>query len=290
MALCRNLTISGWKSTVYHTEYEFGRFDDESPCPNLASVTGPPDDGACSRSVSVRDASHRNSVAIHHRPRVLFACPELSNSELFETTLKREGGQIHEDGLKTLVESLYRTFYQTRIVVVAAMFHRRTFTNFYEFSASHIDQLSLSVLRDILSDPSLVLRDEDSLFEIIHRRDGPDGTRDLSYFGLLELVRFEFLSDKCMKTAFDFISNSFDSFTLNIWFSLRTRLTLLVSPSHQTGRYCLPEIDSKIIAAVPELFSIFGGKALRLLYRESRDGFRGPIFIINAMEIGIRSV
>jgi hypothetical protein len=146
-------------------------------------------------------------------------------------------------------------------------------SHFYELGMN-VDELSLPVLRDILSDPTLVLRDEDSLFEIVHRR----AAEDLSYFALLEFVRFEFLSDNCIKTAFDFISDSFDFLTFNIWSGLRTRLTLPVKVPQQPGRYCLPAIESTIISEVPEFFSVFGGKTFRLLYRGSRDDFQAATF------------
>jgi hypothetical protein len=147
-------------------------------------------------------------------------------------------------------------------------------SHFYEFSVSDFDQLSASVLESILSDPSLVLQDEDSLFEIVHRR----ASEDLSYFGLLEFVRFEFLSDEAMKRAFEFISSAFESFTFGIWSSLRTRLTLPVKLPSPVGRFFSPPFDSNIISAVPEIFSVLGDKKSQLLYRGSRDGFRATNF------------
>jgi hypothetical protein len=124
-----------------------------------------------------------------------------------------------------------------------------------------------------MSDSALVVRDEDYLFEIVFHR----ATEDLSLFGLLEFVRFEFLSDDCMKRAVDFISSSLESLTFGIWSSLRLRLTLPVVPVAAPGRFNpLPAIDSKIISVAPELFSIFHESTFQLLYRGSRDGFGGP--------------
>jgi hypothetical protein len=197
-------------------------------------------------------------------------CGELCNYELFENTLKTEGafGQIREEELKARFDFLMEAEGNCdRDVPIIA-------SHFFELSASDIDKLNLSVLRTILDDPTLVVRDEDSLFEVIQRR----SSDDLSYFELLECVHFEFLSDRCMTRAFDFISNSFDSLTFDIWSTLRSRLTLPVTPTPQPGRYCLPAIDSKIISTVPDFFSIFGNKTLHLLYRGSRDGFEGSSF------------
>jgi hypothetical protein len=202
-------------------------------------------------------------------------CGELWNSELFEKTLKQGEGE-----LKAQLQFLsgINGSCEMEVRIVASRFH--------ELSVSDFDELSPSVLEAILSDPRLVVRDEDSVFQIVHRR----ASTDLSYFGLLEFVRFEFVSGECMKTAFDFISSSFDSITVGIWSSLQTRLTVSVTPPSQTGRFkSLPaldsktistasQIDSRIISAIPEIFSVFGGKKLQLLYRGSRDGFQGSTF------------
>jgi hypothetical protein len=40
----------------------------------------------------------------------------------------------------------------------------------------------------------------------------------------------------------------------------------------------LPAIASKIISVIPDIFSVFGEKTLRLLYRGSRDGFEAKVF------------
>jgi hypothetical protein len=147
-------------------------------------------------------------------------------------------------------------------------------SHFHAFSISDFDHVSPSVLAAILSYSGLVVRDEDSVFEVIHHL-ASDG---LSYFGLLEFVRFEFLTTECMRRAFDFISSGFESFTFGIWSRLQTRLTLPVTPLSNTGRFLASPIDSQIIRTVPEIFSIFGDKKLRLLWRGSRDGFEGTTF------------
>jgi hypothetical protein len=147
-------------------------------------------------------------------------------------------------------------------------------SHFYEFSVSDFDSLSVSPLHAILTDRGLVLRNEDSLFEVLHRL----ASRDLSYFGLLEFVRFEFLSDGVMKRACEFMSDSFDSLTLGIWSSLQTRLALSVNPPPTAGRFFLPSLDSMIVSEFPEIFTRFGRKTSRLLYRGSRDGLEATNF------------
>jgi hypothetical protein len=195
-------------------------------------------------------------------------CGELWNSELFEMTLKQGEGEIMERELRTRIDFMSGVDGSCGCEVGVVASH------FYELSVSDLDQLSPPVLESILSDPSLVLQDEDSLFEIVHRR----ASENLSYFGLLGMIRFEFLSDETMTRAAEFISSGFESFTFGIWSSLRTRLTLPVKLPSPVGRFFFPPFDSKIISSVPEIFSVLGHKKFRLLYRGSRDGFRSTDF------------
>jgi hypothetical protein len=194
----------------------------------------------------------------------------LWNSELFEATLKHKEGQISENELRARLDFLSGVDGSCGgdISVVAS--------HFYQFSVSDFDQLNPGVLEAILSDSGLVVANEDSLFEIVYRL----ASADLSYFGLLEFVRFEFLSSDCMKRAIEFISSSFESFTFGIWSSLRNRLALSVTPPSHPARFRLPppQFDSKIISTRPDIFSAFGAKTLQLLYRGSRDGFNASGF------------
>jgi hypothetical protein len=94
---------------------------------------------------------------------------ELLNGELFESTFER-AGKIEGAELKARLEFWSRTNgncnCESEVPVVAS--------HFYEFSVSDFDDLSPSLLRVILSDEALVLRDEDSLFEVVHRLSSKD--------------------------------------------------------------------------------------------------------------------
>jgi hypothetical protein len=205
-------------------------------------------------------------------------CGEFHNSELFEKTLTGQSGQMPNEELKAQLTFLPASgrIGDWEVSLVASQF--------YQFAVSDFDAVSPTVLEDILSDPALVLADEDSLFEVVHRR----ASEDLSYFGLLEYVRFEFLSDDCMQRAFEFISDSFESLTFSIWSSLQTRLTVsaTATPPSPAGRFHLPVtdlgmfpvIESKIISTFPEFFSVFRGKRFKLLHQGSRDGFEAKAF------------
>jgi hypothetical protein len=127
-----------------------------------------------------------------------------------------------------------------------------------------------------LSDPGLILRNEDSLFEIIERL----ASRDLSYFGLLEFVRFEFVTDELMKRAFEFISEYFEMITIGIWGSLGRRLTLSVTPLVNKDRFVFHrrKLESDIVSDFPDILRVIGDKQFGLLYRGTRDGFRSADF------------
>jgi hypothetical protein len=193
----------------------------------------------------------------------------LANFDLFEMTFKQEEGEINEEELNARLE------YMSGVDESWEMGTGVVASHFYEYSVSDFDQLSPAVLGAILSDSRLLVRDEDSVFEVVHRR----ASHDLSYFGLLEFVRFEFLSVECMRAALDFISGAFESLTFGIWSSLRRRLALPVIPPSQPGRFApLPPLDSTIVSVTPTIFSVLRPKTFRLVYRGSRDGFRAIDF------------
>jgi hypothetical protein len=127
-------------------------------------------------------------------------CGEFWNCELFETTPKHEEGELARTELKARLN-----FMSGIVGAVAAHFH--------EFSVSDFDELPLPPLEPILADPALVIRDEDSLFEIVHRR----ACRDSRRFGLLEFVGFKFVPESGMSRSVEFISSSFDLLTFSIW-------------------------------------------------------------------------
>jgi hypothetical protein len=197
---------------------------------------------------------------------------ELGNSELFELTFdaSEEPVQIAREDL------LSRLFFFSESGGDCERDLHFVASHFYEFSLSDFDNFSFVVLERILSDGSLVVKSEDCIFDLIHRR----ASRDLSFFPLLEYLRFEFISKRCMETAFAFIRDSFPLLSIGIWDSLANRLFLPAPSSTKFDRFDipLPAFDSKIITSCPDIFADFGGKQLRLLYRGSRDGFGASDF------------
>jgi hypothetical protein len=155
---------------------------------------------------------------------------------VFETTVKHDKGEITKDELRVRLELFRESDRMCEYEIPVVALH------FYAFSVWDVDKLSWTAPEGTLSDRSPAVRDDDSVFEFVHRR----VLTHLSYFGLLDFVRFEFVSADCMESALDFISSSFESLTFGIWSSLRSRLTLTLTPDSPPGRSCLPAIDSKI--------------------------------------------
>jgi hypothetical protein len=196
-------------------------------------------------------------------------CGELWNFELFAKTVESEGKEIVRDELKARIDFMWGCDGSCDCDVELLASH------FYEFSISDIDKLKPSSLYAILSNPKLVVLNEDSLFDIVHGL----ASRDFSYFGLLEFVRFEFVSEVCMRRAFEFLSDEFDSITFGIWSNLGKRLTLPITPPSKSDRFfSKPILDSTIISSWPVNFTILQDKDMRLLYRGTRDGFHGTDF------------
>jgi hypothetical protein len=98
-------------------------------------------------------------------------CGELGNWELFGQTLTQDERKIAESDLKSGWQLLWATpgNCDFDVSVIASNFHAVTVSDF--------DHCSVSVLEKILSHSRLVARDEDSIFEGVHRR----ASADLSY-------------------------------------------------------------------------------------------------------------
>jgi hypothetical protein len=217
--------------TVDHAQdFAFIVGNERYPCPSfLAEFLSPRISSLRSQDITIDEFSIKTEDPGHHfgtflsigfgrevlpsRVELSFlrsVCGELGNSELFEKTFTRKDGEITDDELKARIEFLsgVNDRCERDSAVVASHFRR--------FSVSAFDGLSYSVLESVLGDQSLVVRDEDSVFDVIYRR----ASADVSYFGLLEFVRFECLSDDGMRRALEFISSLFELLTFGIWSSL----------------------------------------------------------------------
>jgi hypothetical protein len=148
--------------------------------------------------------------------------------------------------------------------------------HFFTFSCADLEKVEVPVLQAILGDAGLIIGSEDKLFELI---------RSLGHISLLEFVRFEFLSSGSISAACDWISSAFGELTFPIWERIVGRLLLNVgSPRSGIGRFCVrsddefPLLESSICESFPPVLSMFRASVFQLLYRGSRDGFRGLDF------------
>jgi hypothetical protein len=163
-----------------------------------------------------------------------------------------------------------------------------------QLSASDVDKLSLPVLQAILSDWSLVVQSEHSIFEIVHRRRRFVGRQSLSDFALLEFVRFEFVSDECVQRAWEFISNSFDLLKFGIWSSLRSRFTLAGPHTSQMNRFSLvkspyPELIRESVRQLQKSSPFSESKHSDGCIEGRMMDLRALLFMVGPMDIRIPS-
>jgi hypothetical protein len=280
--------LQGIEKVNHERDFSFVVGDERYPCPSFVAEFLSPrvislrseDITLDEFSIETEDPNHQfgrflsiglgNDVSFSddEMPFVRSVCGELWNFELFQKTLKQAEEPIAKEEVKARLDFLCGVDggCECEIGIVAS--------HFYELSVSDFDQMSRSVFEAILNDSRLVVWNEDSVFEIIHSL----ASKDLSYFGLLEFVHFEFLSVGCMARASEFISSSLELLTFGMWSRLHARLALSVTPPLLSGRFLLPLIDSKIVSTTPRIFSVFADKQLRLLYRGSRDGLQASAF------------
>jgi hypothetical protein len=137
--------------------------------------------------------------------------------------------------------------------------------HFYEIDASQLCDFSFEVISAIISNESLRLKDEDSLYEIVRSL----SCRDERYSTLFEFIRFEYLSCDSIHSFIDLISKSFLFLSFGIWIAICRRLSLSVSPLICNDRiaesfasrvhHCTFSEDSPLKGIIAYLTETFGG-------------------------------
>jgi hypothetical protein len=96
-------------------------------------------------------------------------------------------------------------------------------SNFTEFGSDSFASLAFDDLERLLRHPSLRLRHEDEIFNVIasHLED------DTSFFRLFEYVRFEYLSRTSVSDFAELAVQHFDNFTVALW----SRITPCLAPT-----------------------------------------------------------
>jgi hypothetical protein len=143
---------------------------------------------------------------------------ELGNSEIYSNILKSIEGSISIGNVVGRIKLLgeISANYASEVEFLAS--------HFFEISSSDICELSCDILRQVLICEKLKIESEESSYEIISK----GISSDVRYFDLLELIRFEFVSQDCFREYFELVSNSFEYFTISHWISLQSRLLLPV--------------------------------------------------------------
>jgi hypothetical protein len=126
-----------------------------------------------------------------------------------------------------------------------------------EFVASHFDEipssdvcgLSYEDLDLILGHGSLKLMSEDSLCEfLLSLLDG-----NLSYFGLFEHLRFEYLSVGVLTRFCDFVSSHFECLNVPVWSVIRRRLLIQIPvdpPKSRLRRMHFSPVDGSPLSGI----------------------------------------
>jgi hypothetical protein len=128
------------------------------------------------------------------------------------------------------------------------------------FPSNWIPLLSVDAVDDYLSDRAFCIESEDALLEMILGFGS-------EYFALLRHVHCGQLSPALFSAFGTAIPGAPAE---SVWSRLSHFLPLFLGPS--------PTLDSEIVAGFPALFAEFHGKAFKLLWRGSRDGFRARDF------------
>jgi hypothetical protein len=140
-------------------------------------------------------------------------CEEMGNEELLEAIFNIGGDLTVENVLPRLKVRLSRGWCVVdEFSYVASHFHR--------FKEPELSELPVDAFLAILSDPTLNVENEDSLFDFI--ADQVDG--DPSFFQLFQTVCFQYLSSDRIERIVSWISDSFDRLTLPIWRAISQRL------------------------------------------------------------------
>jgi hypothetical protein len=129
----------------------------------------------------------------------------------------------------------------------------------------HLDK---QTLHDILSSPSLAIESEDGLLGVLIELGSV-------YFEFWRYIEVIFLTDKGLSLFVDTLP--FDELTKEIWSHVILRLKDVSEGEHRR-RDCPVGFQSRILSDFPSIFTDFGQKQWKLLYRGADDGFQSSDF------------
>jgi hypothetical protein len=97
-------------------------------------------------------------------------------------------------------------------------------SHFYEIDPKTLLSLPFDIISSIISNVSIRLVDEESLYELISFRRNEDSR----FSSLYCHIRFEYFSTESMKSFIQLMTESFDLLTFPIWCSLCSRLSFQI--------------------------------------------------------------
>jgi hypothetical protein len=132
-------------------------------------------------------------------------------------------------------------------------------SHFYEFSLSSLSKVSFQDISSIVSHPSLKMKSEDFLYELINSR----MNEDLSFFSVFEFVRFEYLSSATISDFSRIVCEHFDLLNVSILSAICVRLNHNISPqifnSRLNGIEIVPNVSSPLEGIISYLTRKHGG-------------------------------
>jgi hypothetical protein len=183
-------------------------------------------------------------IAESEKPIFIGVCAELQNPELFELIF----GRIRAaPTIETVFDRLFVLLSQQSDITCEISFIA---SHFHEFSFSQMLSLDLSILNEILCNPSLRLESDDRLCLDILNQAELDGR----YFSLLEFVRFEYLSPSVFTAFLNFVNASFEYFNYSIWLALQNHLEQSTKPKGKTFPFVADRPFQGIIAYLTERY------------------------------------
>jgi hypothetical protein len=148
-------------------------------------------------------------------------------------------------------------------------------SKFSSYSKDELENIPKQLLHSILSSDSLAIESEDSLLQQLNDL----GSTYFEYWCYIEL---SFLSTESISTFVQIFP--FEELSSRHWMKIVDRLIGVCDETFRLRRFCKGHqfkestIDSTILSNIPTPLEQFENKKWTLLYRGSRDGFRGSNF------------
>jgi hypothetical protein len=167
------------------------------------------------------------TIAGSNRSTILSISRELWNLEVYECICPSTSSSLTMSGAIDRISffALMRSDISSEVNFIASHYHELS------DPSGSLRLLPFSTIDEVVSDDSLKIKNEDSLYDFIL----PRAEDDSEYYGLLEQIRFEYLSAPKSSGFIDLISQSFEYLTHSVWTSLRSRLSFPVSPETSNG-------------------------------------------------------